>query len=301
MIGSAISEDQFTQQYGRIWEGDERWAALPTPTGPAYEWDPDSTYVREPPFFEDLAGPVGDASAEGSRVEGAEILVKVGDSITTDHISPAGAIRPRLPGGHLPGRARCRAARLQLVRRPPREPRGDDARDVRQRPAPQRAGARPGGGGRRTFRPARSRASTRRRGVTARTRRSGCSRARSTAAGRRATGPRRGRLSSASGSCSRSRSSGSPAEPRGDGCPPAPVQDRRVRRDASPHGAGDVLGPRPRDRHRPGAGRDGPGRARGRHDRPDRGDGRIDQAAEVGIFGHGGILPMVLRETLTSA
>ena len=48
VIGSAISEDQFTDQYGRIWEGDERWAALPTPTGPAYEWDPDSTYVREP-------------------------------------------------------------------------------------------------------------------------------------------------------------------------------------------------------------------------------------------------------------
>ena len=57
----------------RIWEGDERWAALPTPTGPAYEWDPDSTYVREPPFFEDLAGPVGDASPRGagSRARGS--------------------------------------------------------------------------------------------------------------------------------------------------------------------------------------------------------------------------------------
>ena len=99
VVASAISEDQFTEQYGRIWEGDERWAALPTPTGPAYEWDPDSTYVREPPFFEDGAGPVGDASAEGVRIDGARILVKVGDSITTDHISPAGAIRPESPAG----------------------------------------------------------------------------------------------------------------------------------------------------------------------------------------------------------
>ena len=99
VVASAISEDQFTEQYGRIWEGDERWAALPTPTGPAYEWDPDSTYVREPPFFGDGAGPVGDASAEGVRIDGARILVKVGDSITTDHISPAGAIRPESPAG----------------------------------------------------------------------------------------------------------------------------------------------------------------------------------------------------------
>jgi aconitate hydratase len=100
MIATAISEDQFIEQYGRIWEGDERWTALPTPTGPAYEWDPESTYVREPPFFsEQPAGPVGDAEIEGTRVEDARILVKVGDSITTDHISPAGAIRPDSPAG----------------------------------------------------------------------------------------------------------------------------------------------------------------------------------------------------------
>jgi aconitate hydratase len=100
VIADAISEDQFVQQYARIWDGDERWAALPTPTGPDYEWDPDSTYVREPPFFVDTtAGPVGDAVAEGSRIAGARILVSVGDSITTDHISPAGAIRPDSPAG----------------------------------------------------------------------------------------------------------------------------------------------------------------------------------------------------------
>jgi aconitate hydratase len=100
VIATAISEDQFVDQYARIWDGDERWAALPTPTGPTYAWDADSTYVREPPFFsEPEAGPSGDDVVEGSRIQDARILVMVGDSITTDHISPAGAIRPDSPAG----------------------------------------------------------------------------------------------------------------------------------------------------------------------------------------------------------
>ncbi len=100
VIAEAVSEDQFIEQYARIWDGDERWTALPTPTGPAYDWDPDSTYVREPPFFQKAsADPVGSGEVEGSRIEGARILVAVGDSITTDHISPAGAIRPDSPAG----------------------------------------------------------------------------------------------------------------------------------------------------------------------------------------------------------
>ena len=94
VLGSAITADQFEQQYGRIWEGDERWRGLPTPTGPVYEWDPSSTYVQEPPFFAEM----GDASPPGDVV-GARVLVKVGDSITTDHISPAGAIKKDSPAG----------------------------------------------------------------------------------------------------------------------------------------------------------------------------------------------------------
>jgi aconitate hydratase len=91
---TAITEEQFTTEYARIWDGDEHWRELPTPTGPVYEWDPDSTYVREPPFFEhlDVARDIGD-------IEGARILVKVGDSITTDHISPAGTIKVDSPAG----------------------------------------------------------------------------------------------------------------------------------------------------------------------------------------------------------
>jgi aconitate hydratase len=93
-MSTAITEEQFTTQYGRIWDGDEHWQGLPTPSGPVYAWDPDSTYVQEPPFFGGLGEdrPVGD-------VEDARVLVKVGDSITTDHISPAGSIKLDSPAG----------------------------------------------------------------------------------------------------------------------------------------------------------------------------------------------------------
>ncbi|HEX5949664.1 MAG TPA: aconitate hydratase AcnA [Actinomycetota bacterium] len=94
-IASSVSAEQFRDQYGRIFEGDERWRDLPTPTGPIYAWDPDSTYVQEPPFFADLA----DGPREGEDLAGARCLVWVGDSITTDHISPAGSIRPDSPAG----------------------------------------------------------------------------------------------------------------------------------------------------------------------------------------------------------
>jgi len=92
-VRDAITEEQFAEQYARIWEGDERWKGLPTPEGPTYGWDPASTYVQEPPFFADLTPrPISD-------VDGARALVKVGDSITTDHISPAGSIKRDSPAG----------------------------------------------------------------------------------------------------------------------------------------------------------------------------------------------------------
>ena len=93
-IAMSVNPEQFKHQYGRIFEGDAHWNGLPSPTGPMYDWDPSSTYVQEPPFFETLAEPEmpGD-------VTDARCLVKVGDSITTDHISPAGSIRPDSPAG----------------------------------------------------------------------------------------------------------------------------------------------------------------------------------------------------------
>ena len=91
---TAVTEEQFTSQYERIWDGDEHWQGLPTPAGPAYEWSADSTYVQEPPFFQGIGvdRPIDD-------IEGARVLVKVGDSITTDHISPAGSIKLDSPAG----------------------------------------------------------------------------------------------------------------------------------------------------------------------------------------------------------
>ena len=93
-IRTSTDPAQFETEYGRIWDGDEHWAALPSPSGPMYDWDPDSTYVREPPFFDRL-----DDAVVGGNIEGARVLVKVGDSITTDHISPAGSIKADSPAG----------------------------------------------------------------------------------------------------------------------------------------------------------------------------------------------------------
>ncbi|MEX0743317.1 MAG: aconitate hydratase AcnA, partial [Actinomycetota bacterium] len=94
-IASSVTPEQFRREYGRIFDGDERWNALPSPSGPMYAWDPASTYVQEPPFFEGLA----EQPEAFGDIADARVLVKVGDSITTDHISPAGAIRPDSPAG----------------------------------------------------------------------------------------------------------------------------------------------------------------------------------------------------------
>jgi aconitate hydratase A / 2-methylisocitrate dehydratase len=95
LVMDSISPEQFTEEYGRIYDGDERWRALPAGSGAVYEWDPESTYIREPPYFEDMSTePPGLADIEGARA-----LVMLGDSVTTDHISPAGAIAVDSPAG----------------------------------------------------------------------------------------------------------------------------------------------------------------------------------------------------------
>jgi len=88
LVASSVTSEQFSLEYGRIFEGDDKWRSMPAPTGALFNWVEDSTYVREPPFFIDLA----DDPAPLADVEGARALVVLGDSITTDHISPAGAI-----------------------------------------------------------------------------------------------------------------------------------------------------------------------------------------------------------------
>ena len=95
VIGESISQEMFTEDYKDVFTGDERWRSLETPEGATFEWDSESTYVRKPPYFEGMEAqpaPVAD-------VEGARVLVKVGDSTTTDHISPAGSIKLDSPAG----------------------------------------------------------------------------------------------------------------------------------------------------------------------------------------------------------
>ncbi|MDD7937489.1 aconitate hydratase [Actinomycetospora lutea] len=94
-ISSALSPEQFTEGYADVFAGDERWTSLPTPEGETFTWDAGSTYVRKPPYFEGM-------SREPSAVddiEGARVLLKLGDSVTTDHISPAGSIKEDSPAG----------------------------------------------------------------------------------------------------------------------------------------------------------------------------------------------------------
>ncbi len=90
-LAASFSPDLFTDEYGRIFEGDERWRSLPVPEGELYAWDPDSTYVREAAFFSH--------DADLSDIVDARVLALVGDSVTTDHISPAGAFAPATPAG----------------------------------------------------------------------------------------------------------------------------------------------------------------------------------------------------------
>ncbi len=95
VTGSAIASEMFSRDYSDVFAGDEQWQALPTPTGDTFEWADDSTYVRKPPYFEGMTPepqPVTDIS-------GARVLAKLGDSVTTDHISPAGAIKADSPAG----------------------------------------------------------------------------------------------------------------------------------------------------------------------------------------------------------
>ncbi len=95
VIAQAITSDMFTDDYADVFAGDERWRNLETPSGDTFAWDADSTYVRKPPYFEGMPEqptPVED-------IAGARVLAKLGDSVTTDHISPAGAIKKDSPAG----------------------------------------------------------------------------------------------------------------------------------------------------------------------------------------------------------
>ena len=140
VIAGAITSEMFTNDYADVFAGDEQWQSLPTPEGDTFEWDPESTYVRKPPYFDGMP----DEPEPVEDITGARVLLKLGDSVTTDHISPAGAIKKDSPAGKYLAEHGVRPAGLQLLRLAPRQPRGDDPGHVRQHPAaqPARAGHR---------------------------------------------------------------------------------------------------------------------------------------------------------------
>ncbi|ASK66937.1 aconitate hydratase 1 [Brachybacterium avium] len=95
VIAESISQEMFTEDYKDVFTGDDRWRSLETPEGATFEWDTESTYVRKPPYFEGM----GEKPEPLTDISDARVLVKVGDSTTTDHISPAGSIKLDSPAG----------------------------------------------------------------------------------------------------------------------------------------------------------------------------------------------------------
>jgi len=94
-IDASIDRKMFEEDYADVFAGDERWRGLDTPEGNVFSWDPESTYVRKPPYFEGM----GATPEPVTDITGARVLAKLGDSVTTDHISPAGSIKPDSPAG----------------------------------------------------------------------------------------------------------------------------------------------------------------------------------------------------------
>jgi aconitate hydratase len=94
-VESAVRSDMFRKSYGEVYDGDEHWNSLDVPTGDRFEWADDSTYVRQPPYFDDFPPEPEDVT----DIEGARVLAVLGDSVTTDHISPAGNIKEKSPAG----------------------------------------------------------------------------------------------------------------------------------------------------------------------------------------------------------
>ena len=95
VVQACVQQEMFKREYSKIFEGDEHWKKMSAPTGPIFQWDDKSTYVKEPPYFEDF----GPQPKRLTDIEGARVLALLGDSVTTDHISPAGAIPADSPAG----------------------------------------------------------------------------------------------------------------------------------------------------------------------------------------------------------
>jgi aconitate hydratase len=94
-VAKSVTSDMFREQYGAVFAGPEKWQALDAPTGEQFKWDPGSTYIQKPPYFDGFT----ETPKSRGEIANGRVLVMVGDSVTTDHISPAGSIPPSAPSG----------------------------------------------------------------------------------------------------------------------------------------------------------------------------------------------------------
>ncbi len=312
-VGEAVQADMFRKSYGEVFAGDERWNGLDVPEGERFAWDADSTYVRLPPYFDGMP-------AEPRERHRAVRRARAGEARRQRHDRPHLAGRrdqARRPGRRLPAGAGRRAARLQLLRLAPRQPRGDDARHVREHPPAQPARA-----GHRGRRHAPSAGADARRSVARRAdvdlrRGDALRRGRRAAARARRQGVRLGLLARLGGeghaTARRARRDRAelradpPLEPRRHGRAAAAVRRRRERRVARAERRGGLLGRRHRRCRRRGA-KTATARRPSRV-RAEREDGeqvefearlRIDTPRESEYFRHGGILQYVLRKLLAA-
>ena len=138
-VRKSVTPAAFKKRYEDVFTGDQLWRKVKIAKGQTYMWDKASTYVQNPPYF---VGMSKEAGSTISDIVKARPLAILGDSITTDHISPAGSIKKDGPAGQFLIGKGVRSGRLQLLRRAARQSRGDDARHLRQHPPQERDGAR---------------------------------------------------------------------------------------------------------------------------------------------------------------
>ncbi len=117
-VRRSINRGMFEHEYAHAFDGDDNWRSMPIPTGGTFQWDEHSTYIKKPPYFDHMVDP----ATSVADLKGMRVLAMLGDSVTTDHISPAGNIAKDSPAGQISHRAGRQAGRLQLLRRAARQP-----------------------------------------------------------------------------------------------------------------------------------------------------------------------------------
>ena len=117
VVKKSVKREMFAKEYSEVFAGDAQWNGIKVPKGELYAWDDSSTYIKRAPYFDDMVDP----ATFVKDFAGLRCLAVLGDSITTDHISPAGQHRQRQPGGRLPDLAGSEAGRFQFLRSAPRQ------------------------------------------------------------------------------------------------------------------------------------------------------------------------------------